>query len=134
VYTATTAVGFVGVLNGMREGNYSVSINARGKGGKILENIEEALLHASMTPSQVCACACAGSAHRWGWLQHLRHVFETADSYASALAALSAGAYAGAPCVRACADARSTPFSKRRHRTNLAPPTGSMGPPERGDL
>jgi hypothetical protein len=74
LYTATTAVGFVGVLNGMRAGQYSVSINARGKGGKILTNIEEALLHASMTPSQ-----------------HLRHVFETAGSYSDAVAGLSAG-------------------------------------------
>eukprot|EP00041_Stephanoeca_diplocostata_P009539 m.147257 g.147257 ORF g.147257 m.147257 type:complete len:443 (-) comp17783_c0_seq1:180-1508(-) len=53
VFTGTTAVGFVGIFNGMRKGVGSVSIDARGKGGTILDNALEALLHkGSLTPSQ----------------------------------------------------------------------------------
>jgi len=44
---------------------YSVSINARGKGGKVIENLVEALLYKkAMTPEQ-----------------HLRQAFETVPSY-----------------------------------------------------
>ena len=39
VFTGTTAVGFVGVLNGIKRGAFSVSIDARQKGGKIDVNI-----------------------------------------------------------------------------------------------
>eukprot|EP00656_Telonema_subtile_P014881 TRINITY_DN17708_c0_g1_i1.p1 TRINITY_DN17708_c0_g1~~TRINITY_DN17708_c0_g1_i1.p1 ORF type:complete len:378 (+),score=93.02 TRINITY_DN17708_c0_g1_i1:187-1320(+) len=54
VFTGTTLVGFVGVLNGMQAGEdgWSVSLDARGKGGKILPNIVQALLHKSKTPTQ----------------------------------------------------------------------------------
>ena len=87
----------------MRAGQYSVSINARGKGGKILTNIEEALLHASMTPSQ-----------------HLRHVFETAGSYSDAVAGLSAGtehmthAPSRQSCIAAARACQSASMAARR--------------------
>jgi len=69
VFTGTTLVGFVGVLNGMQPGEdgWSVSMDARGKGGKILGNIIQGLLHKSMTPSQ-----------------HIRQSLETNCSYADA--------------------------------------------------
>lgn len=52
VFTGTTAVGFVGVFNGIKRGAFSVSIDARGKGGKPLTNILQMLLHKSKTPCQ----------------------------------------------------------------------------------
>ena len=39
VFTGTTAVGFVGVLNGVKRGGFSVSLDARKKGGKIDANV-----------------------------------------------------------------------------------------------
>jgi hypothetical protein len=55
VFTGTTIVGFVGVLNGMTAGpnSWSVSMDARGKGGKVFPNLLQALLHKSMTPTQL---------------------------------------------------------------------------------
>jgi len=75
VFTGTGAIGFVGNFNGMVDGAYSVSINARGKGGKLLTNILQALLHKSTTPCM-----------------HLRSVLTNEANFTSAVAALSQGA------------------------------------------
>lgn len=76
LYRGTTLVGFVGLLNGMRSGAYSVSINARGKGGKIFENLIEALKHRdAMTPSQ-----------------HIRKVLESEAMFSTAISAFATGA------------------------------------------
>lgn len=83
VFRGTTIVGFVGILNAMRFSSsssspcsaYSASINARGKGGKVIENLLEALLYKkAMTPEQ-----------------HLRQAFETVPSYEPFVAFLSTG-------------------------------------------
>ena len=76
VFTGTTVVGFVGVFNGMKSGVFSASIDARGKGGKILTNFLQALLHKSKTPSQ-----------------HLRAVLSDpgSDSYENAVSMLASG-------------------------------------------
>jgi len=76
VFTGTTALGFVGLINGMRAGadGYSASINARHKGGKLLKNFLEALLHKAMTPAQ-----------------HMRYAFEQATSFDTLVSTLSAG-------------------------------------------
>mmetsp|Transcript_12615 Transcript_12615/g.18875 ORF Transcript_12615/g.18875 Transcript_12615/m.18875 type:complete len:439 (+) Transcript_12615:34-1350(+) len=74
VFIGTTLVGFVGVLNGMVPGGYSSSMNARGKGGKIIDNLLEALLHHGMTPSQ-----------------HLRKVLEQETEYDKAISSLASG-------------------------------------------
>ena len=76
VFTGTTVVGFVGVVNGMKKGVFSASIDARGKGGKILANLLQALLHKSKTPAQ-----------------HLRAVLSdaNADTFANAVKLLSTG-------------------------------------------
>lgn len=52
VFTGTTAIGFVGVFNGVKRGGWSVSIDARAKGGKIAANILQMLLKQSKTPTQ----------------------------------------------------------------------------------
>lgn len=52
VFIGTTAIGFVGTFNGMIPGVATVSIDARDKGGKILANLLEMLLHKSKTPCQ----------------------------------------------------------------------------------
>lgn len=49
---ATTAIGYMGVLNGMKPGKYSASIDARRRGGKLIVNFLEALVHHALTPSQ----------------------------------------------------------------------------------
>jgi len=49
----TGGVGFVGVYNGMVTGGYSATIDARGKGGTVWNNFKQALLHHSLTPSQL---------------------------------------------------------------------------------
>lgn len=79
VFTGTGIVGFAGLLNGMRyddsgKGVYSVSIDARAKGGKVFENLGEALLHKAMTPTQ-----------------HLRKTFETQGTWDLATNYLSTG-------------------------------------------
>lgn len=82
VFMGTTLVGFVGLLNGIRTTpgggcpGFSVSIDARDKGGKLLENLLEALLHKkAMTPSQ-----------------HLRKAFESAPpTFDAAVKALAPG-------------------------------------------
>lgn len=88
LYTGTTAVGFLGVFNGMRRATtnsslrgdtlrsgYSISIDARKKGGKLLENLLEALFHhGTMTPAQ-----------------HLRKTLETATTFDEALHGVSTG-------------------------------------------
>mmetsp|Transcript_27789 Transcript_27789/g.41114 ORF Transcript_27789/g.41114 Transcript_27789/m.41114 type:complete len:418 (-) Transcript_27789:202-1455(-) len=66
VFSGATLVGFVGVFNGMSP-TYSGSIDARGKGGLLWQNILESLLHKSMTPSQ-----------------HLRKTLESATSFPAA--------------------------------------------------
>lgn len=74
VFTGTTAIGFVGVLNGVKRGAFSASIDAREKGGKIGFNVLQMLLKKSKTPAQ-----------------HLRAVLasESATDFSSALTALS---------------------------------------------
>ena len=52
VFVGTTAVGFVGTFNGMIPGVATVSLDARDKGGKILGNLLQMLLHKSVTPAQ----------------------------------------------------------------------------------
>jgi len=53
VFVGTTIVGFVGVLNGMRPEEFSWSLNARKKGGKLGLNVLEALLRGNArTPAQ----------------------------------------------------------------------------------
>jgi hypothetical protein len=76
VFIGTTVVGFVGVFNGLRLGQFSVSINARGKGGKVIANILQMLRHKSRTPCQ-----------------HLRMVLqnESVTGFQGAVAALSEG-------------------------------------------
>jgi hypothetical protein len=51
VFTGTGLAGFVGLFNGMVPGDkgWSVSLDARGKGGKLFPNLLQALLHKSMT-------------------------------------------------------------------------------------
>ena len=66
VFSGATLVGFVGVFNGMAP-TFSGSIDARGKGGLLWENLLESLLHKSMTPSQ-----------------HLRKTLEQATSFEAA--------------------------------------------------
>ena len=51
-FAATTPLGFVGIINGMSHGEFSTSIDARKKGGKVLLNLLQALLTKSMTPAQ----------------------------------------------------------------------------------
>ena len=68
LFTATTFVGFSGVLNGIRRGaggkpgGWTVSMDARGKGGKILYNLIEALATGAVTPSQRIRQALEGGA------------------------------------------------------------------------
>lgn len=74
VFTATTAVGFVGILHAVKPGKFAYSMDARRKGGRIGANLlEMALERGDRTPEQ-----------------NARYVFETEDSYESAVAALSA--------------------------------------------
>ena len=71
VFRGTTIAGFVGILNGMAVGEsdrWSISMDARGKGGKILPNIAAALLRKSMTPTQL-----------------MRKALETIGSYSEAI-------------------------------------------------
>ena len=72
IFTGTGMAGFVGVFNGMVSGEkgWSVSLDARGKGGKLLPNLIQALLHKSMTPCQ-----------------HIRKVLETGTDYHGAVSA-----------------------------------------------
>lgn len=74
VFRGTTVVGFVGVLNGMVEGKWAASLNARGKGGKILTNMLEMLREHGRTPAQ-----------------HLRKALETAVTFAEGVKALQYG-------------------------------------------
>ena len=85
LFRATGAVGVAGTLNGLRyadpaanggagAGAWSVSIDARGKGGKVLTNLLQALLVHSMTPTQ-----------------HMRRVLEqTSGGFEEAVRQLSA--------------------------------------------
>ena len=70
LYTGSTIVSFVGILNGMKAGpqGFSFSMDARCQGGKIWSNLLEALAFGAMTPCQ-----------------HSRYVMETATDYASAV-------------------------------------------------
>jgi len=83
LFRATSAPGVVGVVNGQRDGrghrapgesggSWAVSIDARGKGGKLLPNMLQLLLLDALTPTQ-----------------HMRKVLETATSYDDAVDALS---------------------------------------------
>jgi len=74
VFYGTTIVGFVGVLNGMVPGEFSVSVDARSKGGTLAGNILQALLHKAMTPSQ-----------------YLRYTLEHASSFTTGVQSLSTG-------------------------------------------
>jgi N-acylethanolamine-hydrolysing acid amidase len=75
VFTGTTLVGFVGVVNGIRPGAWSYSLDAREKGGSLVDNFFEALLtEKARTPCQ-----------------HARFVLESeeATDWSSAVKALS---------------------------------------------
>jgi N-acylethanolamine-hydrolysing acid amidase len=63
VFIGTTLVGFVGILNGVRPGAWTYSMDAREKGGNVELNLLEALTHHARTPSQ-----------------HARFVMESADA------------------------------------------------------
>ena len=72
VFKATTAVGFVGILHAVKPGKFAWSMDARRKGGRIgLNLLEMALVRGDRTPEQ-----------------NARYVFETEDSYDSAVAAM----------------------------------------------
>jgi len=70
LYTGSTIVSFVGILNAMAPGDngFSFSMDARCQGGKLLINLVEALAEGAMTPCQ-----------------HSRYVMETATDFASAV-------------------------------------------------
>jgi len=70
IFSGSTIVGFVGLFNGMQSGpdGWSVSLDARGKGGKLLPNIVQGLLHKSSTPTQ-----------------HIRKSLETSCNYTEAV-------------------------------------------------
>jgi N-acylethanolamine-hydrolysing acid amidase len=76
LYTGTTAVGFVGMLNGMRYSNgdgaeaWSVSMDARNHGGRIPLNLAQALRTHALTPEQALRKALESD---WG-----AHGFEQA--------------------------------------------------------
>eukprot|EP00616_Rhizochromulina_sp_CCMP1243_P009347 CAMPEP_0118970748 /NCGR_PEP_ID=MMETSP1173-20130426/7561_1 /TAXON_ID=1034831 /ORGANISM="Rhizochromulina marina cf, Strain CCMP1243" /LENGTH=417 /DNA_ID=CAMNT_0006920139 /DNA_START=28 /DNA_END=1281 /DNA_ORIENTATION=- len=55
IFTGTCAVGFVGMLNGVRHKGeaWSISLDARGHGGRIPVNLLEALKRHAMTPEQL---------------------------------------------------------------------------------
>ena len=75
LFRASGAPGIAGVLHGLSHagGGWSATIDARGKGGKLLTNILQGLLVHSMTPSQ-----------------HLRKVLEEASGYDDAVTKLAA--------------------------------------------
>ena len=55
-------------------GTYSVSMDARGKGGKVIENLLEALAHKAMTPAE-----------------YMRKTFETMADFPSGVDTLAEG-------------------------------------------
>lgn len=83
VFTGTTAVGFVGFLNGLRyaegsdSGAWSLSMDARNHGGRIPFNLAEALWKHSLTPEQALRKALEGG------------LSESSGSFDSALTALA---------------------------------------------
>ena len=74
LFRASGAPGIAGVLHGLSHagGGWSVTIDARGKGGKLLVNMLQALLVHSMTPTQ-----------------HMRKVLEEASGFEDAIGRLS---------------------------------------------
>ncbi|GMI05306.1 hypothetical protein TrVE_jg1157 [Triparma verrucosa] len=70
LYTGSTIVSFVGILNAMKSGDdgFSFSMDARCQGGKLWSNLLEALAFGAMTPCQ-----------------HSRYVMETATNYDEAV-------------------------------------------------
>jgi N-acylethanolamine-hydrolysing acid amidase len=76
LYTGSTIVSFVGLLNAMKPGGdgFSFSMDARCQGGKILANLIEALAEGAMTPCQ-----------------HSRTVMEAATDFADAVALFESG-------------------------------------------
>ena len=70
LYTGTTIVSFVGILNGMRPGadGYSFSMDARCQGGKLWANLLESLIFGAMEPCQ-----------------HARFVMENANNFEEAV-------------------------------------------------
>lgn len=74
VFHATTAVGFVGILHGVKAGGFGYSMDARRKGGSIPLNMLQSLLASGVrTPEQ-----------------HARYVFENYEDYDSACEAMGA--------------------------------------------
>lgn len=67
IFTGTTLVGFVGIMNGMKPDAFSYSINARDRGGDVLENFASLLTGNCRTPTQ-----------------HARLIFESCEDYACA--------------------------------------------------
>jgi len=76
LYTGSTIVSFVGILNAMKPGSngFSFSMDARCQGGKIFTNLIEALAFGAMTPCQ-----------------HSRTVMESATDFASAVSLFESG-------------------------------------------
>ena len=74
LYTGTTVVSFVGLLNAMKPEAFTYSQNARCQGGMLLFNLLEALRFGADTPEQ-----------------RARSVFESASTYEESVAGFSAG-------------------------------------------
>ncbi|GMI62405.1 hypothetical protein ScalyP_jg3296 [Parmales sp. scaly parma] len=77
LYTGSTIVSFVGLLNAMKPGEddgFSFSMDARCQGGNILFNLLQALKNGAMTPCQ-----------------HSRQVMETSTSFADAVKGFEEG-------------------------------------------
>eukprot|EP00633_Aureoumbra_lagunensis_P007336 CAMPEP_0197322882 /NCGR_PEP_ID=MMETSP0891-20130614/70173_1 /TAXON_ID=44058 ORGANISM="Aureoumbra lagunensis, Strain CCMP1510" /NCGR_SAMPLE_ID=MMETSP0891 /ASSEMBLY_ACC=CAM_ASM_000534 /LENGTH=433 /DNA_ID=CAMNT_0042815389 /DNA_START=1 /DNA_END=1302 /DNA_ORIENTATION=- len=65
LYTGTTIVSFVGILNAAAPGRFSYSLDARCQGGHLIVNLIEAITKGAATPTQ-----------------HARSIFDTADDIA----------------------------------------------------
>jgi len=74
VFTASQPVGFIGIMHGVRHDGWTYSLDARGKGGKVLVNLLQALLVNSLTVGQ-----------------HVRRVMETVGDFEGAITALARG-------------------------------------------
>ena len=73
LFTSAVLLGYVGILTGLKPGKFSVSIDERGLGGNVFQNLEHALLNPkALQPSHL-----------------LRKAFEEAESYDEVLTMLS---------------------------------------------
>eukprot|EP00618_Florenciella_parvula_P017955 CAMPEP_0119509216 /NCGR_PEP_ID=MMETSP1344-20130328/28571_1 /TAXON_ID=236787 /ORGANISM="Florenciella parvula, Strain CCMP2471" /LENGTH=430 /DNA_ID=CAMNT_0007546029 /DNA_START=81 /DNA_END=1373 /DNA_ORIENTATION=- len=103
LYSGTTIVSFVGILNAMAPGpnGFSFSMDARCQGGKIWSNLLEALAAGAMTPCQ-----------------HSRTVMEAATDFASAVSLFESGNLVddGYFIVGGAADGEGAIVSRARNR------------------